>query len=149
MRAPRVLGWLGVALTVAAITLLLTLPMYAGTSVGASASVGPDGQLGPVVTTPETVTHATLLEVNGSAVLIPLGLLLLFAVVAVWGRPLWVRWIGVALFGALTVLGALSVGAFFVPALPCLLLAVALSTPERSADARTQGAARKAASRLS
>lgn len=111
MRVSRVLGRLGVGLTLAAAVALLVVPMYGGITQTFSASVGPDGQIGPEVTS-QVVSHATLLEVNGRWVLIPLALLVLFAVVAAWGRPRWMRWVGVGLFGALTVLGALSIGAF-------------------------------------
>ncbi len=96
MRRRRLLG-LGVALDVVAVGVCLVVPLY-------STDSGTTGG------------RATLLEVNGAGVLVPLALFLGLALLARFLPWRATRVAAVAAHGLLTLLALLSVGALFLPA---------------------------------
>ena len=110
MRSRWVLG-LGALLAVLAAGFLLVAPTYDSVSSGGPAGSG-----------------ATLLEVDGPGVLVPLGVAVVLALGA-WAAPwTWLRWTLVGLFCAGCVLALLSIGVFFLPAAAALVVGAALAT---------------------
>ena len=132
-------GWSAPALFVAALWCVglivgaATLPAYQSTSASVTGTSG-----SPAVT--ESTSTATLIEVNGTGVLVVVGLPLA-AVALVSSALLWRRrrrrsgagplaWTVVGLLGALAFVGMLSIGIFIVPAV--VLLALACATAPRA-----------------
>jgi|RhiMethySRZTD1v2_1073278.scaffolds.fasta_scaffold11796_10 hypothetical protein len=119
-RTTRVLAWAAVAWTVAVGLALLAVPT--GTSVGAASSgVGSTGS--EVVT---TTSHETLLEHEGAGVVALLLVPVVVALAGALGRGATVRRRRIAAGGVLAVaclLGAMTLGIFYVPAAALLLTA--------------------------
>ena len=94
-----------------------------------------------------TTEGATLLDENGPAVLLPLGVPLLVTVIV--GFALWrrepsrgagvVAWTGIVLLAAFNVLAMASVGLFMVPATAALVFACARRQARRNEKGRQTG----------
>lgn len=116
-RVKRLLQWLTLILTVAASVLLAFLPVYSGVTSDSNGT--------------STETSATLVQVNGSSVIVVLAipiaisLLPLFARGRAW-QPLSI--IAAILLGFAVFLGMLSIGIFFVPAMIVEVAAACLPT---------------------
>lgn len=112
-------------LAVIASLLLLVVPAFGGTSVTESS----DGT--------QVERTVTLLESEGSGVLLPLGIPVLLMLLPLYPRGGARRWISLVctiLFGAFSLLALLSIGVFYLPALVCSIAATtaAMSEPPRS-----------------
>ena len=118
-----ILAFGAAGLAVAASVALLFLPVYSGTSVDAA-------------TGKQIATHSTLLQVNGSRVLIPLLIPLVLVGLGVFavrrmkrndgdGRlALWLAALALAVYSVLT---GFSIGEFFAPAALMMLAAAVLA----------------------
>jgi hypothetical protein len=139
-RASSIIGALAFLLAVGASVFLVVGPTY--TSTSSSSSISSDGTetVGPV-----TTSHATLLEENGRGVLIPLAVPVVLAgagAVLSLRRRWWPAHLAVAgvLFAG-CLLGAMTIGLFYIPAASALMLSAGLSgarTP-RPGAARNSG----------
>lgn len=114
------------ALSVLASLALLVVPAFGGTSVTQSS----DGT--------EVQRTTTLLEAQGPSVLVPLAVPALLMLVPLYHRGAARRWVSLActvLLGSFALLGLLSIGAFYLPALVCSVAATAaaMSEPRRPA----------------
>jgi hypothetical protein len=71
-------------------------------------------------------THATLIEVNGEWVIVPVMFPVLVALVSLVVRKQVVRIIAAIVMGAFVFLGGMSIGLFYLPAGVMMLLAVSV-----------------------
>jgi len=114
-RTTSALAWAAVAWTVAVALVLLVAPM------GTSVSVASNGS-----ETVTTTSHPTLLETEGAGVIVILLVPVVLAVAGAVGRGSTARRRRIVAGSVLTgacVLGAMSIGFFFVPAAAALLAA--------------------------
>jgi hypothetical protein len=102
-------------LTVVAAVFLLVWPVYFGFSG-------------------DRPTHATLLEVNGSWVIIPVMFPVLVAVVPLVFRRQAVRIVAAVVMGLFVLISGFSVGLFYLPAGVLMLLATCVEAPARFRD---------------
>ena len=111
----RLLRWFALVTSLVAVALLLVLPLYSGVSERQSAG-------GPAVRSSHT---ATLVGVNGLGVLFILAIPILAAVSAVLPWPAPYRRaldiLGAILVTLLSILGAFTIGMFFMPTAASLL----------------------------
>jgi hypothetical protein len=131
MRRARIALAAATLWSLALLVAALTVPVYSESS----STTTSDGS------SMEETTSATLVEVNGTAVLVTLAIPLVASlVVAVVlfarqrvaeGRGAWlgvVAWLAVAVCGALALLGLLSIGVFVLPVAVALAVAVITSS---------------------
>ena len=123
----RILRWFSLIASLAAVAVLLVIPFYSGVTVHQSAGGRPS----------QSTHSATLLEGNGSAALLILSIPVLAAVSALVPWPPKYRRIldvlGAVIVTLFSLLGAFTVGLFFLPTAAALLI-VAL-WPRRSLPA--------------
>jgi hypothetical protein len=126
----RRLAWAACAWTVVAVTVLLSAPLASTVSVSSSSSTSSAGSPTELVT---TTSRSTLLEHEGGGVVAVLLVPVAIALVGAHGagpgarrRRLAAGWV----LAIACVLGAASVGIFFLPA-PLALLAAGLKTRAR------------------
>ena len=122
---------LAIAWGVALLILANVVSAYSGESVEVTS--------GPAGAASEVVRHSsqTLVEENGRGVLLIVALPLLAALVvalSLWRRWLVIAWSATGALGVVTVLGMLTIGIAFVPALLAVAVACALNTGLGSAD---------------
>lgn len=79
--------------------------------------------------------HATLLQVNGPYVLIPVMFPVLTALTALLLRKQWVRIVATILIGGFVVIGGFTIGLFYLPAAILMLLASCVGDSARLRDA--------------
>lgn len=96
--------------------------------------VGPEGV--PPTPAEVRVTHRSLYDSQGSDVLIPLSIPVVLATIAFLVR----RWLGalvpvLALLWVFSMLGAFSIGLFYIPALVAMAVAVAVPGPREHKEA--------------
>ncbi len=108
---------ISLGLALAAGTVLLTVP--SGTQTSTTATLAEDG----ATTYTESTSHPTLLQTEGWSVLIPLLVPVALALIALVAARRVVTITCAALALAFTLLGALTIGAFFLPASVALILA--------------------------
>ena len=121
------------ALAIAASAFFAFFPMTS-TSLSSSVSVSPSGRQGPVSTVVRHSSH-TLLSQEGSSVLIVLAIpiVLAFAAIAVSGthHRQGIRIVLACLLGVGCLLGAMTVGPFYLPAAAALVVCAAQTQPRR------------------
>lgn len=121
--------WLAFALAVLASLLLLLVPAYTQESSSASAS---SADSGVPTTTSVTTEHVTLLQTNGSGVLLALAAPLLLTALPLLlpGHHARIGALGcLVLLGLFVLAGALSIGAFYLPALVVAAVVVVRGSP--------------------
>jgi hypothetical protein len=122
-------GWLvgAGAWSTALLVAALVVPMYGSTTARSIAPADPSAVASETVAV--NTTHATLVQVNGVHVLVPMALPLLAVVTVAVLRPAHRRlaWAVTALLLAFCLAAMLSVGIFVLPAV--ILLVVACSRP--------------------
>lgn len=127
-RLKRVLQWIAFAFTVAASSLLSFLPVYSGVTSDSNGT--------------STETSATLVQVNGPSVLIPLAVPIAISLVPLLARGrAWqtLSIVATVLLGVAVFLGILSIGVFFLPALIVEIIAACL--PAQAASRKTSSTA--------
>lgn len=126
--AKRVLQWIALGLAVAASAFLTFLPVYSGVTSDSNGT--------------STEARATLVQVNGPSVLILLAVPVVISLVPLLahGRawPL-LSIVAAILLGIAVLLGILSIGVFFVPALIVEIIAACL--PKRATSRKVSSAA--------
>ncbi|HYZ80013.1 MAG TPA: hypothetical protein VE571_02030 [Solirubrobacteraceae bacterium] len=132
------LGLAALAWSVGLVLVALLAPVYSTSSTSGSDGV--------------TLTHSTLVQVNGARALILMAIPALVTLVVLWGirarrsGARWggpVAWAAVGLLAAETLLGILTIGAFILPVVILLVAAARLAPGPTAADgARRRPAAR-------
>lgn len=117
------LAWAGASLLLALVASIVMLLAPLGTEVESTAQSPAAGSVQPAET---KVTHPSLLQIQGWSVAIPLGIPVVLAgagVLAALRRAR--RWLIsiTVVMGAFVVLGALSVGVFYLPAEAAMIVA--------------------------
>ena len=127
-RVKRLLQWLALLLTVTASVLLAFLPVYSGVTSDSNGT--------------STESSATLVQVNGSSVIILLAIPIAISLLPLFTRgrawqPLSIT--AAILLGIAVFLGILSIGIFFVPVL--IVEVVAACLPTRATPRKAPSAA--------
>lgn len=119
----RILTAVSLALALAVSALLLVIPSYSSATESVVAPGSGSAR--------QSVTegHATLLDVNGPRILLPLGFPVLVALVPLLLPLRTLRIVAAVLLGGFCALGALSIGWFYLPSALTMVIAAAWPTP--------------------